>query len=84
MRHPGKPTSRPGATAFGSSGSMRVRKSNRPRAGSRDTSTAPGENSERITSMRSPSEITAGATMLSNGQRSGVMNRQSTRSVERQ
>ena len=34
--------------------------------------------------LAEPSEITAGATMLSNGQRSGVMNRQSTRSVERQ
>jgi hypothetical protein len=34
--------------------------------------------------IRSPSDHAAGATMLSNGHRLGVMNLQSMRSVERQ
>src|SRR6187549_424266 len=68
----------------GSSGMRRVRNSSCPRAGSRETSSGSGRVVDGISSSRSPSEIAAGATMLSNGQRLGAMNFQSSRLVERQ
>ena len=72
------------STEPGSDGIRRTRKSSRPLSGAVDETIEPGSVIDGCTTIFSPSDQTAGATMPLNGHRLGVINVQSMRSVERQ